>query len=87
MRPRRYHGHEILKTQFSCPNLRDKHGQNANLAKLPLGFSIFRELLEQTAQTCMRLKHPSEILNHLGKKCFAVASFGKSNIPDIMAKM
>ena len=31
----------------------------------------------------MRAKHPSEILNLLGKKRIAFSSLDKSNIPDI----
>ena len=33
------------------------------------------------------LIHVGASLNHLGKKCFAFSSMGKSNIPDILAKI
>ena len=33
------------------------------------------------------LIHVGASLNHLGKKCFAFSSMGKSNIPDIVAKI
>ena len=55
---------------------------------------LLTQFLEQIVQTCMRHKHPSEILNHLGKKCFrrrarrfgrqvALSSLNKSNVPSL----